>query len=298
MGRQLKVANMSPLFSKLSEETVHIYSLVLTASDIAHQVVPRGHFWSIAVPVLYRSAACEAIAKYLKENRLDLSYGGFPPFPKGERTYSALYALVPLVLIHMAVRPGAEARVFVESLGADAGRIVSGDLYRCLTALLLHANWAHLLGNVVALALFGTALAAAAGWGVGWLLILLCGAGGNYLAALWYGPGHVSVGASTAVFAAVGLCAAFSFWRGGRVGTWSWRRWAPLAGGLALLGFLGAAAHTDLVAHMMGFAVGMVTGLLWGWQRRSVVWPIQLAAALLAAGLVVVSWLKGLNYNG
>lgn len=287
---------MPTLFSKLSVETIHTYGLVLAASGIAYQVKSHGHLGSIEVGVADRSAACDAIARYLKENKTRPSSGEPALFPKGLKSYSAAYAVAPLVVIHWATATGGGARDLVASFGADAGRIVAGALYRCMTALLLHADWAHLLGNVVALVLFGTALAVTMGWGVGWLLILLSGASGNLLAAFWYGPGHVSIGASTAVFSAVGLCAAVSFWRGCRARDWSWRRWAPLAGGVALLGMLGSAPHTDLVAHMMGFVTGMSAGLLWGWPIRLAAWPIQLCAALLATGLVVFSWVWGMNF--
>lgn len=289
---------MPALFSKLTKEKVHAYDLVLEATGIVHRVRSCGLFWCIEVPVDYRTAACLAISKYLKENPPDYSSTQFPPIPKGRKSYSAVLVVAPLVFIHWAVDSGDEMQAFVSSFGADAGRIVSGSLYRCLTALLLHLDWAHLLGNVAALVLFGSALAYSTGWGVAWLFVLLSGAGGNLLTAFWYGQGHVSVGASTAVFASVGLCAALSFWKGYRARTLSWRRWVPLAGGLALLAMLGAAPHTDLVAHMMGFIVGLATGLLLGFKRALAPWPVQLSSALLVAALVIGSWLWGLNYNG
>lgn len=41
------------------------------------------------------------------------------------------------------------------------------------------------------------------------------------------------------------------------------RAWLPLAGGLALLGFLGSSAHTDITAHLFGFLAGAVLGLFY-----------------------------------
>ncbi|MBN1932533.1 MAG: hypothetical protein JW786_13100, partial [Desulfobacterales bacterium] len=40
------------------------------------------------------------------------------------------------------------------------------------------------------------------------------------------------------------------------------KAWLPLAGGLALLGFLGSGAHSDLTAHLFGFMAGTFLGLL------------------------------------
>lgn len=290
---------MPALFSNLTAEKARTYGLVLEASNVRYQTRPHGRCWSIEVSATDRTAACRAISKYLDENPSYLIQGGKEStLPPGQKSYSAIYAITPLILIHWAAGSVDEYRVLVASFGAETGLILQGDLYRCITAMLLHVDWAHLLGNVVALAVFGTALAYTAGWGVAWLLIVLSAAGGNLLAALCYGPGHLSVGASTAVFAAVGLCAARSFWRGYYVQSWTWKIWTPLAGGLAILGMLGAAAKTDLVAHMMGFVAGLVLGLLWGWRMEMAKWPTQVIAALLTAGLVVGSWFLGLGYSG
>ncbi len=289
---------MPTLFSRLSAETVRIYCLVLSASGISYQVRQNHHFWSIEVPADDRSAACNAIAKYLVENAQRPAREGRRFLPKGQKTWSALYALVPLVVIHWGMGNAEDMRASVAAFGAAADQITAGGYYRCVTALMLHIGWGHLLGNVVGLALFGTALSAFWGWGMGWLAILLCGAAGNGLTAMWYGSGHVSVGASTAVFAAVGLCAAVSFWRGRLSRSWSWRLLTPLAGGVALLSFLGAAPHADLVAHLMGFTTGLAAGLIGGWQTNLPAWPIQLSAAFLAASLVILSWVWGLGYKG
>lgn len=290
---------MPALFSNLTAEKARIYGLVLEACDVRYQVRSHGRFWCIDVPVAHRSAACQAISKYLQENRSHLPQAGDLSFlPPGRKSYSAIYTLTPLVLIHWAAEPVHVYRALVQRFGAETAHILKGGLYRCVTALLLHADWAHLLGNVAALAVFGTALAYTAGWGVAWLLIVLSAAGGNWLAALCYGPGHLSVGASTAVFSAVGLCAARSFWRGFYVQNWSWKIWTPLAGGLALLAMLGASAQTDLVAHMMGFCAGLILGLFWGWKMAMAKWPVQFVAALLTAALVIGSWLWGTGYSG
>ena len=40
------------------------------------------------------------------------------------------------------------------------------------------------------------------------------------------------------------------------------KAWLPLAGGLALLGFIGAGEHSDLTAHAFGFTAGIGLGIL------------------------------------
>jgi len=69
------------------------------------------------------------------------------------------------------------------------------------------------------------------------------------------------VGASTAVFAALGIMAAYS-WRERLALPQRWaRRWGPLVAGVALLGWTGSGGEdTDLVGHVAGFVVGTLLG--------------------------------------
>jgi rhomboid protease GluP len=295
---------MQPLFSRLSAEKVHTYSLVLSAIGVAHEVRRQGSTWSIAVWPAQRDAAVEAVALYLKENPPPQSTRDQAFLARGARTYSALYIAAILVLIHLLIAPGIEQGRFVSAFGADAAQIMTGELYRCATALLLHADIAHLLGNVAGLIMFGTVTASLCGWGLGWSMILAAGFAGNWVTAWWYGYNHLAIGASTAVFGAMGICTALSLWsyrrRKSRSIQRSWRRWMPLAGGLALLGLLGTAPQADLMAHLSGFASGLAfggAGVLAAGRLpyRTPVW-LQWTAAVAACALVATCWLRGMGH--
>jgi rhomboid protease GluP len=296
---------MQLLFSRLTADKVRTYSLVLSAVGVAHQVRRQGPGWSIAVRTAQRRAAVEAIALYLKEN---------PPrhpdrdpvlLPKGAGTFSALYITAILVMIHFLIAPGVEQGRFVAVFGADAARIMSGELYRCVTALLLHADIPHLLGNVAGLVLFGTAAASLCGWGLGWCMILASGFAGNWITAWWYAGNHLAIGTSTAVFGALGICTAISLWnsqlRKSRIIHRSWRGWMPLAGGLALLGWLGTTPQADLMAHLSGFASGLILGgagaLTFGRLPYEAPAWLQWTAAVIACAWVASSWLRGMGYQ-
>jgi rhomboid protease GluP len=289
---------MTPLFAGLSAEVAQTYDLVLRSAGIPCQLYPYHGSWAITVLPPHHRKALKTIALYLKEN---------PSVPPTEHndgapgviTWSALFVAPVLAVIHWAIHPGYEQQVFIAGLGADAGKIVSGELYRCVTALLLHSDWAHVVSNMAGMMLFGTVAASACGWGVGWLMILLSGALGNLLTALWYRQDHVAIGASTAVFGALGICVAMNLWRYARHSERSWRMWLPLAGGLALLGFLGGSPHTDLMAHLSGFGCGMMIGAGYGACRRRP-WKahIQILAATAAMGMIVLSWLWGMYAGG
>ncbi|MGD9368556.1 MAG: rhomboid family intramembrane serine protease [Desulfobacteraceae bacterium] len=289
---------MRPLFARLSGETARVYGLVLSSSGIPYQTHAKNGLWSITVAAFYRRQAIDAVSQYLNENPVqapDLHPAEVP----GIRTYSALYVAPVLALIHWAIVPGYEHQVFVEVLGADADQIMAGELYRCITALFLHKDWPHVVNNVAGLILFGTVASSISGWGVAWLMILISGAAGNVITALWYQENHIAIGASTAVFSALGLCTAMNLWRHARRSISSWRCWLPLAGGLALLGFLGSSPHSDLLAHFFGFLAGLVTGGLYGWKcRQPLRWSIQMASAIGAVGLVSLCWIYGIYAGG
>src|SRR5262249_36491518 len=88
---------------------------------------------------------------------------------------------------------------------AIAERIVAGEWWRAVTALTLHANAAHLLGNVSVGLVVTTAVCRLVGPGLGSALVLATGVAGNLLAAVVRRTASSSVGASTALFGAVGI---------------------------------------------------------------------------------------------
>ena len=101
---------------------------------------------------------------------------------------------------------------------------------------------------------------------------------------------HWSVGASTAVFATLGLLAAYSWRRRDQEDRWAYR-WAPLVAGVILLGFTGAGGErTDVMAHLTGFAMGVLAGVAharWRVPRGRLAQGVAGLSALLA---LVCAW--------
>ncbi|MFT3763700.1 MAG: rhomboid family intramembrane serine protease [Pseudoxanthomonas sp.] len=80
-----------------------------------------------------------------------------------------------------------------------------GSVLRLFTATFLHADWAHLLGNLVFLVVFGLPAERAMGPWRFLALFLLGGAVSNLAAGLYIGaPDRVIIGASGAVSAVIG----------------------------------------------------------------------------------------------
>ena len=121
----------------------------------------------------------------------------------------------------------------------EAGALLRGEWWRAVTALTLHIELDHLGGNLAFGGFFGYFIGRYLGPGVGWLAVLLAAGGANVLNAWAQGAAHRSIGASTAVFAALGLLAAYT-WRRGFLRDTPWRaRIAPIVAGLGLLGVHG-----------------------------------------------------------
>lgn len=203
-----------------------------------------------------------------------------------------LYVAV-LVAIGYAVAHGLGPLDAFERGELDAGRVQSGQWWRAWTALTLHLDAAHLAANLGAGVWFGYLAGRQIGSGTAWLLIVSGAACANLLEAHLGPAAHRSVGASTAVFTALGLLAAHSWRTRYNLPQRAVLRWSPLIGGLVLLGWFGAAGPgTDMVAHALGFAVGCGLGVLAaGSPVRQMLerWPQWLpgAAALLS---IAVAW--------
>ena len=145
--------------------------------------------------------------------------------------------------------------------------------------------------------MFGLLLSQLLGWGLAWLAIVVAGGLGNGLDALLRFEPHAAVGASTALFGALGALA--GYWRRARTIPWRGgiRRWAPLAGGVMLLVFLGTSGErTDVGAHVAGFAVGGLIGL--GLAQAGTRVPTGTRAqglyGAMAAGVFAIAWVIAL----
>ena len=175
---------------------------------------------------------------------------------------------------------------------ADAGRIVAGEWWRTVTALTLHADAPHVIGNAGASVVLVGAVSHQLGPGVGLCVLLLAGAGGNALTAFAHGTHHNSVGASTAMFGAIGILAATRVMSRGRRPA-ARKRWMIVAASLALLALLGTSSGSDLLAHLFGLLLGGAVGLAAApTLPRPLGAPVQWALAVAVLAVVVGAWLR------
>jgi len=265
-------------------------SLVLTAVDVTHVVIRDEHDWCLKVPDAEAPGAIAHLEKYRLENQPP------PPTPVPDQIDNGLVGVLGFLLVIWAIPFFQELTLFGwdwRALGrVEAGAVMDGQWWRTITALTLHADLGHILGNSAFGTVFGLYAGRFMGSGVAWLLILAGGALGNGVAAALRPAEFMAIGASTATFAALSLSSAF-VWRRGYFRGRGWRRaFAPLFAAIALLSFTGMGGEdTDVLAHVTGFAAGLGLGL---WAAD---WPIrrlgrvgQQLCGLLAVGMVVLAW--------
>jgi len=274
------------------------FGLVLDAKGLPYERGPLGEEWVLWVSPGTADMAREELTRYAaerSERREPRSH--FVPFA-GSFYGAALYAFV---LIGIAYCAGIDLFgvnwLEVGSLDSRVGG--AGEWWRALTALTLHLDQEHLMGNL----LFGVGIGVLAGRvfgpGVAWLSVVLAGAAGNYLDMILSPSWHRAVGASTAVFAALCLLAGFG-WGRDRPGQDRPYRWAPLFAGIFLLALLGAGnEHVDVLGHLLGFGSG--TALGWIFARAGVprsrrpAW--QMAAGAATLGLLGLAWSAALHWS-
>jgi len=181
------------------------------------------------------------------------------------------------------------------------GEVRAGEWWRTVTALTLHGDAGHLTANLIFGAVFGLLAGQALGGGLAWCGILLAGALGNGLNALIQQPAHSSIGASTAVFAALAIVVAHSMRYWSLLASGWFRRWSPMVGGVLLLAYTGTGGErTDVAAHLTGFVAGLLIGGLGSMLPEPVLRDrrIQVSAAVLAGALVALCWALALSARG
>jgi rhomboid protease GluP len=307
------------------ERKARDYALVLQSMSIWHVIRRSYAGWVLLVRDADYAAASGAIDRYEEENR------DWPPRPVRERPRHAASPVTPLLFLtliafFLVTGPAATDSHWFAQGTAVTRDVLGSQPWRAVTALTLHADGNHVLGNAISGTVFASAVHRRLGAGGSALAILASGILGNVANAFWHrslgDPGHGSIGASTAIFGAIGLLAAtqvvLNFGvRAEARATKAPRSWTdiagPLIGGLALLGALGSGGPTtDLGAHLFGFLAGVAIGAVAAWPQRghslsfdagsrrlghtvaigsgAPSWWIQTALGGVAAAIVVVAW--------
>jgi rhomboid protease GluP len=268
-------------------------SLVLSAVQIRHTISTRGHMYIISVDIADADKAREHLKAYHLENR------DWPPQKIDiEQNTSAiqpptLMVIAALFLFYNVTGPWQQGSLWFSNGAGNSTAILYHDEYfRLVTALTLHADLPHLLGNCFLGGFCLHFFCRSTGPGIGVAAALGAAVLGNYINVVVHGEGHHFVGFSTAVFATIGMLAMDSYHSKKKFSKLQLA--VPFMGGVALLAMMGSSGErTDIGAHffglLSGFFIGrlLITETLLGIRKSSL---LQLFLFFCTALTVYWSW--------
>ena len=281
------------LFTRVPPKDADTIVLVLTSQGIDHYIEKTEATYSIRVLRTDHEKAMKTMTLFFEENRFfrvrqQLSQIPFSSF----KSYPAFSIMALLCLVHGFAHYKNAHEQLVLKYGSSALYIIQGETFRAVTALFLHADTAHLLGNLAGLLIFAAPLISVSGTGTGLFLLLAAGTAGNLINAYFYQTAHLSIGASTAVMGAAGLLAAYQATR--KSHPLKLDNLMPIFAVAILVAMFSQGERTDVWAHIFGFLSGLSLGVvffplnrIFGFKNR------ETAALVVTVGIVFFSWLAG-----
>jgi rhomboid protease GluP len=247
------------------DRTLREAVLVLASAGIEHASEVEAARWRILVPSSSSARARIEIENYRAENRTWPPRASAPQILSDGAIGGTLYVFT-VVLVHALATYGAFGLDWRRSGILHAALVRGGELERLITALTLHGDLTHLISNVVFGVSFGVLTSHALGGGLTWFLALVAGALGNLANTYIQEPTHRSLGASTSVFAILGILAAYEWARRSGLRQATFRRVSPLLAAAVLLGWLGVGDSDnertiDVWAHVLGMGSGALLGV-------------------------------------
>jgi rhomboid protease GluP len=286
-GRTLAVVGVYPTRSDAYER-----SLVVLAMETPHWVLKREGEFALCVNPARAEFVAEELRRFEAERREKPAPPAAAPAP-----HSSISLWVCGWILAGSYALQITGPVWWEDRGTASSRaILAGEWWRAFTALTLHADLGHLGANLAVGLVFASFLLPMLGAGWTWLFILLAGGAGNWLNAWGHrSVEHLSIGASTSVFAALGiLVAAQCTMRTLAVRQVLAREFLlPIGAGFGLLAYLGVGdQQTDYMAHFFGLLAGVPFGVAGAWLRLGTRTPraVQAILAWSAFGLLALCW--------
>ncbi len=280
------------------------------SSRLAHEaglaILAAGHhYWVYPVDDLYVLAVKSKYSEILRRevNIAELKNRFWPPISidlPNQSTRKAPTVLFALFLIGVFIGQNAIPNLKELGMNSSDGVFIQGEWWRIVTAVTLHADVAHLAGNLLGISLFTYLCCRYMGNGLAWFLIISVASLSNLTNAyIRLGDPFFSLGASTAVFASLGLLTGFP------VGVYlktrdpmQSRDWLiPFFGGCILFAWMGGGEFpTDVTGHLLSFVFGTIVAIVI--SSTSIQSKLnafhQKMLLLIASGLLTASWMLAL----
>ncbi len=257
------------IIASASYSTIREYSLVLSSQLIIHDVISTetGPF-EIWVSNNDAKLARRQIRLYRCEN---------PPRPNNA-PLPVMVTLQPLWILSVpaiiTLIQFSDRISYLTSRGiSDASLVLKGEWWRLFTALSLHGDAKHVLGNLISGFFVLNLLSLRIPLSRLATPLLIFSALANGLVSLTMQENFRSLGFSTFVFTSLGALSSIEFRLMPKEFHGLHRRFAPLFGAILLAVFMGLGENSDIFAHGYGFILGLVVGYLP--KRKSLQWGIS-----------------------
>lgn len=282
--------------SSPSRQEIELYCLVLEARRISCLITSShdGLYHLVVAPNDLGRAQAELDA-YIQEN------SNWPPAVPRVTTVPGsweptVFIIGSLLILYAITGEWRQDSLWFDRGAGDAQAILDdGEWYRLLTSLTLHADLSHLIGNCIVGGFVLYHYLGLVGYGVGSFAVLTSAVAATLANIILRGGNHYFVGFSTAVFATIGLLAAYQIVNRRKI--LSPGAVAPLLAALALLGMLGGSGvRTDLGAHLFGLLAGIGGGGIVAFATRKGIAPAMQPLLLLTTIFIVaIGWIVALN---
>lgn len=235
------------------------FSLVLLSQGIVHRLErnPEGPFEIFVTPENQQKSEHQ-LRLYIKENPPKEEN---PPIPLTLSLQPIWVLLVPSVCTLMDFGNLLGSKMHMLGI-SDADKVLRGEWWRSITALTLHGDARHLVGNLVTGYIVLNLMAYRIPLARMVPFLAVASAFANFCVSLTVRTDFRSLGFSTFVFAAIGALSIIEFRLMPNETKGLLRRFAPLCGALSLAVFLGLGENADILGHAYGFIVGCLCGFI------------------------------------
>ena len=279
---------LEKLLTGLSAKKADLIILILTSQNIENHVERHNKAFNILVNKANVETARTTVEAYYKENKLFRLKQQLSEIPISSfKSYTAFSIMGLLWFIHAVCLNYHIHEDMILKYGASALFILQGETYRAITALFLHSDARHLVGNMAGMLIFGAPMITLSGFGVGPFMLLLSGTLGNLVNAHLYKTAHLSIGASTAIMGAAGLLVAFRITQ--KQKPFRLNNLMPILAGTVLVAMLSQGENTDVWAHVFGFLCGLGSGVIFFPLNRTLQFSQKDPIALIITLIIIAS---------
>ncbi|NOX34765.1 MAG: rhomboid family intramembrane serine protease [Deltaproteobacteria bacterium] len=280
--------DLKKLYTGLPAKKADLIILILSSQKIKTRIERQNHLFDVLVNHDDKKKAFSAVETYYKENRFFRLKQQFDEIPMlSFKSYPAFFIMGIFWFVHGFCLYYHIHEDMIQKYGASALFILQGETYRAITALFLHSDARHLVGNMAGMLIFGAPFINLSGFGTGPFMLLVAGTLGNLVNAYFYQTAHLSIGASTAIMGAAGLLAAHQVTQ--KEKPFHLNSLMPIFGGAVLVAMLSQGEQTDVWAHVFGFTWGLASGVIFFPLNKMLKFPQKDYIALAITIIILAS---------